>query len=266
MVLNKWILLVVLVAAESALAQTGERLPIRISPPQYERQSPGAFTITVVDYQMADENRDWFPMPMPELVRVFEATTATKIEVDLEWNDLPLDDSRIIQSSMLYMTGDDAILQISHSARRNLGKYLKMGGFLFAEDIRHSHPQTGLDNEDAGIDGTAFDRRFKALMRDPAILGRDGAGWQKIPRDHPLYSNYWSFPNGPPMGGAPGANVFDLEMLQVRGRVAVIFSDLNISWYWGDPLADKRRRGLQFGVNLIVFAMSQQGIGPGSRR
>jgi len=38
----------------------------------------------------------------------------------------------------------------------------------------------------------------------------------------------------------PGGNVLNLEMLQVRGRTVVIFSDLNISWYWGDPwLTDK---------------------------
>ena len=63
----------------------------------------------------------------------------------------------------------------------------------------------------------------------------------------------------PPMGGAPSGNVFDLEMLEVRGRVAVVFSDLNISWYWGDQNAEGRERGLQFGVNLIVYALTQPG-------
>ena len=62
------------------------------------------------------------------------------------------------------------------------------------------------------------------------------------------------------MGGAPGGNVFDLEMLELRGRVVVVFSDLNISWYWGDNYADaERERGLQFGVNLIVYALTQPG-------
>jgi len=40
----------------------------------------------------------------------------------------------------------------------------------------------------------------------------------------------------------------------------VIFSDLNISWYWGAPLADSRDRGLQFGCNLIIYAMTQQAM------
>ena len=49
-------------------------------------------------------------------------------------------------------------------------------------------------------------------------------------------------------------------MLQVRGRITVIFSDLNLSWYWGTPLADARERGMRFGSNLIVYAMTRQAM------
>jgi hypothetical protein len=96
-------------------------------------------------------------------------------------------------------------------------------------------------------------------MRDQKVLGTDGSRWQRVVKDHPLYFSFYDFGDGPPRGGAPGGNVFDLEMLEIRGRVAVVFSDLNISWYWGDPQADARERGLQFGVNLIIFALTQPG-------
>lgn len=39
----------------------------------------------------------------------------------------------------------------------------------------------------------------------------------------------------------------------------MVFSDLKDSWYWADPLADTRERGLQFGINLIIFALPQPG-------
>ena len=137
---------------------------------------------------------------------------------------------------------------------------MKAGGFLYADDIRQSDGDNKLNNTDPGVEGTPFDRQFKALVKDPLVLGSDGAKWQKIPKNHPLYESFWNFPDGPPMGGAPGGNVFDLEMLELRGRVVVVFSDLNISWYWGDTQADsERERGLQFGVNLIVFALTQPG-------
>ena len=183
----------------------------------------------------------------------------TKVQARIEGTTLEFSDPRIMTAPLIYMTGNDAVLQISETEKKNLGEYLKNGGFMFSEEIRQSVSDGGLEGQEAGISGTPFDRQFKALMKDPLVLGSDGSKWQKVPKTHPLYYTFWDFPDGPPMGGAPGGNVFDMEMLELRGRVAVVFSDLNISWYWGDPLADARERGLQFGVNLIVFALTQPG-------
>jgi len=260
------ILLTTLVAAQSALAQAGEKPSMNIPEPQRERSSARFFTITIVDYELADKNRDRFPTAIPDLIQFFK--TSTTIEADLRWNKFFLSSPRLTQASMLYMTGNDAVLQLTDVEKKNLGTYLKSGGLLFAEEIRYSDPENGLMGKEAGVAGTPFDRQFKALMKDPLVLSSQGKQWQKIPKTHPLYSSYWDFPEGPPMGGTPGGNVFALEMLELRGRVAVIFSDLNISWYWGDPLADTRRRGQQFGVNLIVYAMTQRRLGgplPGTR-
>ena len=158
------------------------------------------------------------------------------------------------------MTGNSAIVQLSDTEKTNLGEYLRGGGFLFAEDIRQNNTATNnLNDTEAGVVGTTFDRQFKALMKDQMVLGTDGAKFQKIPKSHSLYYTFFDFQDGPPMGGAAGGNVFDLEMLELRGRVAVLFSDLNISWYWGQSGATARERGLQFGVNLIVYALTQPG-------
>ena len=57
-----------------------------------------------------------------------------------------------------------------------------------------------------------------------------------------------------------------LEMLEQRGRVVVIFSELNISMHWANPKAENRDKSLRLGANLIVFAMTQQisgGLGTG---
>ena len=266
MALNRWILLVIFVAAESAVAQADDRPSISIPEPRRESNTRGTFTITAIEYRMADEVRDRFPSAIPELIRYFKASTNATIGADISWNELSLDNPRIMQSLLLYMTGNDAVMQIADAEKNNLGQYLKTAGLLFAEEIRHSDAAGGLMGKDAGVKNTYFDRQFKALVKDPLVLGDDGARWQKVPAQHPVHSIYWDFPQGPPMGGAPGGNVFQLEMLERRGRVVVIFSDLNISWYWGDPLADLRERGLQFGGNLIVFAMSQRVLGPGLRK
>ena len=235
----------------------GRYQAILIQDPDNKRNIRGFFNMTVIDYDIADKNRDRFPTAVEELMRYMR--DHTKINARIEGTTLEFFDPRIMEAPMIYMTGNDAVLQISDTEKTNLGDYLKNGGFLYAEEIRQSDAENGLDGKEAGVSGTPFDRQFKALMKDPQVLGSDGSKWQKVPKSHPLYYSFWDFPDGPPMGGAPGGNVFDLEMLELRGRVAVVFSDLNVSWYWGDPLADARERGLQFGVNLIVYALTQPG-------
>ena len=235
----------------------GRYQAILIQDPDNKRAIRGFFNMTVIDYDIADKNRDRFPTAVEELMRYMR--DHTQINARIEGTTLEFSDPRIMDAPLLYMTGNDAVLQISNTEKTNLGEYLKNGGFLYAEEIRQADADTKLDGKEAGVSGTPFDRQFKALMKDPLVLGSDGSKWQKMPKSHELYYSFWDFPDGPPMGGAPAGNVFDLEMLELRGRVAVVFSDLNISYYWGDPLADARERGLQFGVNLIVFALTQPG-------
>lgn len=228
-----------------------------IADPENKQNIKGFFNMRVIDYDIADKNRDRFPTAVEELMRYMRDHTRVKAEI--QGTTIELSDPRIMDAPFLYMTGNDATLQISDTEKRNLGDYLKNGGFMFAEEIRQSNATTGLEGSGAGTAGTPFDRQFKALLKDPLVLGSDGAKWEKVPKSHALYGSFYEFPDGPPLGGAPGGNVYDLEMLQLRGRVAVVFSDLNVSWYWGDPLADARERGLQFGINLIVFALTQPG-------
>jgi hypothetical protein len=77
-------------------------------------------------------------------------------------------------------------------------------------------------------------------------------------QDHPLYHCYFEFPDGPPLTGAPGRDIVDLEMLEVRGRVAVIFSDLNLTWSWANQEVRYGLNSLRLGANLIVFATAQR--------
>ena len=230
---------------------------ILIQDPDNKRNIKGFFNMTVIDYDLADKSSDRFPTAVEELMRYIR--DHSRVNARIEGTTLRLSDPTVMKAPFIYLTGNSAVFQFTKTEKENLGEYLKNGGFLFAEEIRQAHPETGLDGKNAGVQGTLFDRQFKALMEDPEVLGSDGSKWQKIPKDHDLYYSFFDFEDGPPMGGAPGGNVFDLEMLELRGRVAVVFSDLNISWYWGDPNADARERGLQFGVNLIVYALTQPG-------
>ena len=257
---NRLLFLGLLLLAGRTLAQD-ERPKFSVPEPKVaERRPVGPLLITELQYQLAGQE-DRFPNALPELGRFFKAASAAKkVAAELSLNQLPADNPRLRQAALVYMTGSQGVLQLGDAEKIGLGEYLNNGGLLYAEDIKVSSADGGVFG--AGVEGTPFDRQFKALMRDPLVLGESGARWVRMPKGHPLYRSCFDFPDGPPMGAASGGNVTDLEMLELRGRVAVIFSDLNISWYWGDTLATSRDRGLQFGVNLIVFAMTQRAAGP----
>jgi len=235
----------------------GRYQAILIQDPENKRNIRGFFNMTVIDYDLANKNNDRFPTAVEELMRYIR--DYSKINARIAGTTIRLSDRDLMKAPFIYLTGNNAIFQFTDAEKESLGEYLREGGFLFADEIRKSDPESGLAGKNAGVIGTSFDRQFKALLKDPLVLGNDGDKWQKIPKDHDLFFSFFEFRDGPPMGGAPGGNVFDLEMLVLRGRVAVIFSDLNISWYWGDPNADARERGLQFGVNLIVYSLTQPG-------
>ena len=235
----------------------GRYQAILIQDPENKRNIKGFFNMSVIDYDLANKSTDRFPTAVEELMRYMRDNT--RINAQIEGVTLRLSDTQIFKQPFLYMTGNNAIFQFSQTEKENMGEYLRQGGFLYAEDIRHANSEGSLEGSGAGTAGTIFDRQFKALMKDELVLSGEGARWQRVTKDHSLFESFYDFGDGPPKGGAPGGNVFDLEMLELRGRVAVVFSDLNISWYWGDPNADARERGLQFGVNLIVFALTQPG-------
>ena len=250
----KWVLLLFFAAAGSALAQTEERPKIAVPEPS-RADAQRTFTVTLVGYDQAIETNDRFSNALPELVHFF--TESTDFNATLTWNERNLNDPRPLQSVLLYLTGNDAVFDFNQHEKKKLGQYLKSGGMLYAEDVRPRNFRA-FRRPGAGVSGTPFDQQFKALMKDELVLGGSGGRWKKVPKDHPLYSSYFTFPDGPPLPTVGRGHITYLEMLELRGRVAVIFSDLNISLHWGDKQVTSRERGLQFGTNLMVFAITQR--------
>ena len=253
--------LLILLLATPALAQD-ERPPLAVPEPERQRSTPtpgSTSTIVQVEYNDAVKDRDYLSSALEELVRFTRAET--DLEVSLNWRNLTLHDRSIMDALMLYMTGCDGEMRITQPEKKNLAQYLQNGGLLFAEDILPLGANLRRSRGGAGIAGTAFDQQFKALLKDPQVLGSDGGRWRKLPKNDPLYSAYFDFSDGPPLSGIRQGNVLALEAIEIRGRTAVIFSDLNISWFWGNLNAEGRNRSLQFGTNLVVFALVQKHSG-----
>jgi hypothetical protein len=253
--------LALLLLAFPLFAQEQDRPSLSIPEPQRPAR-PASFVLTTLLYEEAIDGQDRFPLAVLHLIRF--AGNSTGLGAEVRGQELPLRDPDLRSTTLLYMTGNDCQVRLSEEERQQLGEYLKSGGLLFAEDV-WPRALGRRPFREAGISGTPFDRQFKALMKDPLVLGPMGGRWQSVPRGHSLYTCYFTFADGPPPGAHHSGNVTELEMLEYRGRVAVVFSDLNISYLWSDPQATGHQRSLHFGVNLLVFARAQQQAGPALR-
>ena len=148
------------------------------------------------------------------------------------------------------------------SEAENLGRYLLGGGFYIA-DCRH--PAMGPERPSS----QSFRRFIAAGLRSQGVaLGRDW-NWEKLPNSHPLYHCYFDFPGGPPPGVDNLSIVrFDpvdyLEGASWGGRLMAILSlkaytaiwEADADSSWGNRGNTRQR---QFGVNLIIFALTQEG-------
>jgi len=238
---------------------TGRYKAIILQDLEDKRNLKGFFNMTLVKYNFQDTNRDTYPMAIPNLIQYLN--DYTKLRARIEGQKIELSDRTLFGAPFIYMTGYDAVVSLSETEIGNLGDYLRNGGFLFVDDIAPDVDQNGNlggteNNSQRGLKGTAFDQQMRAVLKQ--ALGAEGK-FIRIPKSHELFHAFYDFNDGPPLGGATGGNVTDLEGIYLRGRLAVVFSDLNISWYWGEKEVSGRERGLQFGVNLIAYALTQPG-------
>ena len=145
---------------------------------------------------------------------------------------------------------------------RRLGQYMLRGGLYMAED-------------GGGGIGSTLDKAARATIEDAfAAVGKPkGRFWSfsKIPNDHAIYHCYFDFPDGPPVG----ADYFNkhypqctlkgpypwLEGVSVEGRLLAIMSNKAYQDVWGGnpAVTGDPTRTFQMGVNIIVFALTQEG-------
>jgi len=140
------------------------------------------------------------------------------------------------------------------------------GGFVFADCSHFSHATVNAD--------------YRSL-RDAIVgaLASQGikASFEKLPNSHPVYHCYFDF-DGPPVGADgplsrryPNSNhiVRYTEGVETDGRLVTLLSSKFYihAWtrwgtrpgqgiWWGDQ---NPTRQLQFGVNTIIFALTQEG-------
>ena len=200
------------------------------------------FVFSRLQYDSGDWDRVDPRMPSNLLDSLVAYTT---IPVDPKESVVPLAGAELFDAAFCYLSGRK-LVQFSDRERLNFERYIRRGGFVFADDCNHD------------IDGL-FAKSFEAQMS--AIFGPNAL--VKIPNDHALYRAFFRFP-GPPttsfeLNGWGDDLVHDyLKAIEINGRIAVLYSNKDYGCEWDYDFRNKRflaEDNTKFGVNIIAYAM-----------
>ncbi|MFS4417737.1 DUF4159 domain-containing protein [Maribacter sp. 2307ULW6-5] len=202
-----------------------------------------AFFFTRLQYESGNWDVDQ-RMPSNLLHSLVEYTT---LEIDPQENIVPLSSEAIFNCPFCYISGHK-LVQFTQAERANFEKYVRNGGFVFADDCNHD------------IDGL-FAKSFEQQMEDIFGMG----ALKKIPNDHDIYRAFFSFDDGPPttaqeLNGWGDDLVHDyLKAIEVNGRIGVLYSNKDYGCEWDYDFRNKRWYKVdntRFGVNIVMYALT----------
>ncbi len=200
------------------------------------------FYFTRLTYESGDWDVD-IRMPSNVLNSLVEYTT---LRVDTVERIVALSDPKMLEAPFCYLAGH-RLVQFTAAERKNFERYVKGGGFVFVDDCNHD------------IDGL-FAKSFEAEMA--RTFGAKAL--KKIPNNHPLYSCFFKFEDGPPNTGMELNGWGDdlvheyLQAIEVNGRIGVLYSNKDYGCEWDYDFRNKRWLAIdntRFAVNIIQYAL-----------
>jgi hypothetical protein len=183
---------------------------------------------------------DWYNDPSAEVNLLKFVHQNTGIDVNPEYIFVELSDERLFSYPILFMTGHGNVILSEYEVKR-LKEYLEAGGFLYVDD-------------DYGLD-KAFRREIKKVFRDIPLV--------ELPFSYGLFHTHFDFPVGVPKTHEHDGKPPQAFGIFLNGRLVVLYTyESNPSDGWADPEVhddppEKRMEALQFGTNIIVWALTQ---------
>ena len=194
------------------------------------------------------------PIALSNLMAAFSQQTGLRVDAAKHLIDIRTQD--LAKHPIVFMHGRRRF-RLSDVQRKDLADFVKQGGFLFADAICAS-PQFS----------EAFVREMKTTL--PA------AKWRRLPADHRIFSDSLggfslskiSLRNPElrdarePLKAKLSLTTPQLDVLEVDGRIAVVFSpyDLSCALENSPALECKgypREDAAKLGINILLFALQQ---------
>ena len=202
-----------------------------------------AFTFATAQY----DSGDWDSAPQVAANVIDAIARYTEIEVNPTGVVVAVGSRDLLRYPLVYLTGHLPV-RFSTAEREMLRTWLGRGGMLFVDDHNHD------------IDGQFHKTATDELARVT------GAPLRELRNNHPLYSAFFEFPDGPPTTGHElngwGDNLVHKHLLAhlVNDRIQVLYSNKDYSSEWSYHPDNKRFLSVdntRFAVNLVVYALTR---------
>jgi hypothetical protein len=202
-----------------------------------------AFTFATAQY----DSGDWDSAPQVAANVIDAVARYTEIEVNPTGVVVAVGSRDLLRYPLVYLTGHLPV-RFSTAEREMLRTWLGRGGVLFVDDHNHD------------IDGQFHKTATDELARVT------GAPLRELRNNHPLYTAFFEFPDGPPTTSHElngwGDNLVHKHLLAhlVGDRIQVLYSNKDYSSEWSYHPDNKRFLSVdntRFAVNLVVYAITR---------
>jgi hypothetical protein len=241
---------------------TGQYHALVVQDPNDKRNIRGFFRL-VYAYSRSMRERDWHDMEnrmVSGVIGLVEAMNQyTHIRSTFEGR-ITFDSAELLKTPWVFTFTNSAFtFEMPAGEMANFGRYLASGGFYFI-DCPDRTPDLGAPVPAICIVGA---RRMlqNALETQELRLGKDWR-FELLADSHPIFHCHFDMAGPPPIAyDRIFSNGGRVEGAYVAGRWNAILSQKGFVLFWNDPSnpGSTIERMLQFGVNTIIFALTQEG-------
>jgi hypothetical protein len=194
-------------------------------------------------------NGNWDPRPRAYKRLMSTLELRTSVQVSDSRKTLSLQDPQLFNYPFLYLAGDNGFEPFTPEERRQLRKFLNLGGTLIIDDA-------------SGMEDSMFDKQ----IREELVNIFPDIPLTPIQNDHVLYKSFYL------LNSTSGRKVVQpyLEGITYRDedRTAVIYSRNDLGGAWSEDEFGKwefevvpggeaqRERAVRVGINMIMYALT----------
>ena len=256
--------------------------------PEDRRKLEGFLKLAFVYFESLQESPSWDATrreslgeeklnarALQNLAKAMSGYTQVRVEV-LE--PMKLSDERILGVPFVLLTAGWPF-EWTDAEARSLGRYLLSGGFAYIEDTSGfaSGFKGPYASADIPVPRPPLKDFVRAALRSQGLEEWRDYRFERLRDDHPVLHCFFDF-SGLPIGyhelnfseGSGAWQEADWEGVRLRGRWVLIFSDKDYRDWWAGrnelegwefpgSVGGGIERYLRLGVNLLVFALTQEG-------